>query len=293
MDRGPGKEGIMKTMQRWAVGLVLATAGAAGAAEFEVTGLASPESFVVDPATGCYFISNIDGKGDEKDGKGFLTKLDPDGKVIALKFADSTAENPLHAPKGLAVVGKTVWAADIDHVRGYDAETGKPAGDFDLTAQKAVFLNDLAADGSGHLYVTDMRAKFVAMITIEGGKIEILASGDHLASPNGVTIHPKRRCPIVASWDVGKVIELLPDNQSKVLYEAPLKNLDGVEFDAEGTLYVSSWTGGKVFTAKEKGEVTVLHEGMTSPADIGLDLKKRLLLIPFMKENRAKAVELK
>ena len=75
---------------------------------FEVTGLSTPESFIVDPETGNYFISNINGGPADKDNNGFITKLDPDGKVIALKFIDASKGTPLHAPKGLAIVGKNL-----------------------------------------------------------------------------------------------------------------------------------------------------------------------------------------
>lgn len=280
--------------------ILLVTAGVLGlfssaAAEpvFEVTGLAAPESFVVDPATGNYFISNINGASAEKDHNGFITKLDPDGKAIALKWVESSKEEPLDAPKGLAVTGKTVYVTDIDHVRGYDTESGKRVADIDFTPLAAKFLNDLAADAAGNLYATDMFANVVYKVEpAAGNKITAIAKGEGLAKPNGVTIDPKTGAVVVVTWETGKVLEVAADGTLKPLADAGAKNLDGVVYDGEGNLYVSSYTGGKVFKIAPDGKATTILEGQTTPADIGIDLKKGLLLVPAMKANKAWAQKL-
>ena len=101
--------------------LTLATAAATG---FEVTGLSHPVCFIVDPGTGDYFIANVNGAPAARDNNGFITKLDPQGQVVALKFIGPSKAAPLHAPKGLAVVGKTLYVLDLDRVRGYDTGAG-------------------------------------------------------------------------------------------------------------------------------------------------------------------------
>ena len=69
-----------------------------GEMSFEVTGLEVPESFQYDLVTGKYFISNIVGKPAEKDGNGYITRLDENGKVEEKAFIDK-----LDAPKGMAI----------------------------------------------------------------------------------------------------------------------------------------------------------------------------------------------
>src|SRR3972149_5241500 len=101
---------------------------------FEVKGLRTPESFIVDPSTGAYFMSNIDGKPTQKDNNGFITKLDKTGKIIKLKFVEGGKKGvTLHAPKGLAVIDSILYATDIDFVRGFDKETGEPVSDLVFT----------------------------------------------------------------------------------------------------------------------------------------------------------------
>src|SRR2546430_7772489 len=70
----------------------------------QVTGLKDPAAFIVDPATGNYFISSENGQPTERDNNGFITKLGPDGKIINLKFIEGGAGGvTLTAHTGLAV----------------------------------------------------------------------------------------------------------------------------------------------------------------------------------------------
>ncbi|MFZ6014466.1 MAG: ATP-binding protein, partial [Bacteroidota bacterium] len=55
-----------------------------------------PESVLFDSKANLLYVSNIDGKSNEKDGKGFISKLSPDGKIIAMEWATG-----LNAPKGM------------------------------------------------------------------------------------------------------------------------------------------------------------------------------------------------
>lgn len=260
---------------------------------FEVAGLSTPESFVVDPATGNYFLSNIAGEPAAKDDNGFITRLGPDGKILALKWVESTKEAPLHAPKGLAVSGKTVYVTDIDHVKGYDTESGKPVADIDFTPHQARFLNDLAADPQGFLFVTDMFANVVYRIEPGASNaVTVVAKGEALEKPNGVAVDPAGGRVVVASWDTGKVSQITAEGTLKPLCEPGAKNLDGVVFDAAGSLYVSSFTGGTIFKITPDGKVATFMEKLETPADIGIDVKKGLLLVPSLKGNWARAYKM-
>ena len=53
---------------------------------WEVTGLKNPESALHDPAAGAIYVSNTNSDVMEKDGNGFITKLTPDGEVLALEW---------------------------------------------------------------------------------------------------------------------------------------------------------------------------------------------------------------
>jgi hypothetical protein len=91
----------------------------------------------------------------------------------------------LDAPKGRALVGDTLWVADINHVRAFNRRTGAKIADIDLSSQHATFLNDVAVGGDGALYVTDTGILFDAkggmshpgidqIFKIEGRKVTAL-----------------------------------------------------------------------------------------------------------------------
>src|SRR5881296_227339 len=92
-----------------------------------VEGFLTPESVLHDTAQDVYFVSNINGSPTTKDNNGFISRVRPDGAVENLKFIEGGHGGvTLNAPKGLAIRGDTLWVADIDMVRSFDAKTGAP-----------------------------------------------------------------------------------------------------------------------------------------------------------------------
>ena len=69
------------------------------------------------------------------------------------------------------------------------------------------FLNDLAADKSGRIYVSDMVTNSIWVL--DGGKLSLLTQDDALDNPNGLLVEDGRL--VVASW--GK---MAPDFSTKV-----------------------------------------------------------------------------
>ena len=91
---------------------------------FRVDGLKTPQSFIVDPALGNYFISNINGNPVSRDNNGFIIKLDRSGKLL-LSIRGGSPQITLHAPDGLALKDNHLYVTDIDSVRWFDKNSGK------------------------------------------------------------------------------------------------------------------------------------------------------------------------
>ena len=101
-----------------------------------------------------YLVSNINGSPLGADGNGFITRVAPDGTVTNLKWIDGESEVvTLNAPKGMAIIGDTLYVADITHVRFFHRDTGEPLGEIEIPG--ATFVNDLAAGRGGWLFVSD------------------------------------------------------------------------------------------------------------------------------------------
>ncbi len=261
---------------------------------FEVSGLSTPESVIVDPETRNYYISNINGDPTEKDNNGFITKLDTDGKVVGLKFiAGGQDEVTLHAPKGLALVGPVLYVSDIDTVRGFDKETGKPL--FYVDVKEARFLNDVTADSMGNLYVSDTTifsdpsapGTIFKIETKNQHRVSIFSRDPKLGSPNGLAIHPKSGRLMVATWGTGRVLELGQDGKIKSFIEdADWRDIDGLDYDGKGSLYLSNFTDGAIYKVSPNQTVSIVKDGLTTPADISLDRKGEMILVPSFSGNK-------
>jgi len=77
-----------------------------------VAGFSTPESVLHDSTQDIYFVSNINGSPTAKDNNGFISRVRPDGAIENLKFIEGgRAGVTLNAPKGLGVLGDTLWVA--------------------------------------------------------------------------------------------------------------------------------------------------------------------------------------
>ena len=260
----------------------------------QVTGLKDPAGFIVDPATGSYFISNENGQPTERDNNGFITKLDPDGKISKLKFIEGGADGvTLHAPKGLALIGRTLYVSDIDQVRRFHADTGRALGELDLTAAKVDHLTGLAADGHSTLYIADAGADTILKVdTRRSSKPTVLVKDPALAGPYGLAVNPATGALVVVSWNAGKILEVTKEGAVKVLFansffSSRFGNLTGVDFDAFGNMYVSDFSEGKVVRIDPAFRFQTIAEFLTTPASLGIDRKNHLILVPYRSGNVA------
>ena len=269
-----------------------------------VLGFSTPESVLHDSTQDIYFVSNINGSPTAKDGNGFISRVRPDGAIENLKFIEGgRAGVTLNAPKGLALAGDTLWVADIDALRAFNARTGAPIDSFKLDSAGAVFLNDLTI-ASGAIYITDTGIKFddVGNVLHPGPdrvfrigpdrKITVAARGDSLGWPNGITVDPVGKRFIIVSFGPTKsVLAWKPGDKAPKVIAKGAGGFDGVEV-AGTRILVSSWADSTV-SAYESGQEVKVITGVPSPADIGYDAKRNRVLIPILAGNRIEIWQLK
>jgi len=221
--------------------------------------------------------------------------------------ADSTGNPPkiliqggkggvtLDAPKGLALVGDTLWVADINHVRAFNRRTGAPIADIDLSSQKATFLIDVAVGGDGNVYVTDTGIAFDAKgATSHPGVDQIFKiaarkataiKADSLNAPNGITWDGANGRWLLAPFN-GSAIQIWKDGDTApTTLAAGPGQYDGIEVLGDGRILVSSWADSAVHVV-QNGAVTKVISGIPGPADIGVDTKRNLVAIPRFNDGR-------
>lgn len=249
---------------------------------FDVHDLKTPESFIYDAQTASYFISNINGFPSEKDGNGFITRLNRLGEITAMDFI-SSGNVKLNAPKGMVIVGETLYVTDIDTVKSYNKRTGAFQKEFPL--KKSIFLNDITVNREGVLYITDTARNSIYRLIPESGKSSVYIEDETLSGPNGLAFDASGTL-FVASWNSGIILKI-EDGRPVRLPVTALKNLDGLDFDSEGNLYVSDFTSGLICRITKNNKVSIILRGLASPADINIDRKSNLLMIPLFKKNSA------
>lgn len=259
-----------------------------------VEGFLTPESVKWDSAQDVYFVSNINGAPNAKDGNGYISRVSPEGRVL-----DSAFIKGLNAPKGLALVGDTLWVADIDQVRAFNARTAAPVATVPVPG--AIFLNDIAAAPDGSLYVTDTAIKFGAKGAEHVGKdqvfriapdhkVSVALASDTLGRPNGITWDAANQRFLVVPFGANALVAWKPGEKTTMSVGSGVGQFDGVEI-VKGAILVSSWADSAV-TRFENGHGTKLITGVPSPADIGYDARRNRLLVPIFTGNRVEIWQL-
>lgn len=270
------------------------TADAEPAVQWETSGFKTPESVLPVPAEGFAYVSNVAGQPLDKDGNGFISKISlADGKIIALEWAKG-----LDAPKGMALAGGKLYVSDVDKLVEIDVKSGAILAKYE--APGSVFLNDLAADDNGHIYVSDSSTSTIWRFA--GGKLEKWIEGPELKFPNGLHVQGDKL--IVAAWgapgtsaqksEASNLIEIaIADKKVSNLGDGtPVGNLDGIEPEGDDFI-VSDWVAGKVFRIAKSGKANLLLTLTQGTADIGYVPAEKLLIVPLMMSDKVVAYKLK
>ncbi|MBS1261452.1 MAG: hypothetical protein MAG453_00773 [Calditrichaeota bacterium] len=250
-------------------------------------GFRTPESVLWDEVDDVYYVSNLgDPEPLDRDGDGFISKLGPDGSVLALKWISGDQEGvELNAPKGMARYNDRLLVSDIEVLRAFDVATGEPVMEVPLPG--ATFANDVWA-AKGLVYVTDTGADTtgaVYRISLAGEtpEVETLVRDDGLMNPNGI-LERAGELWMVPYGGAG-VFRIMEDGSFETVASAPKGSLDGLVALRDGRLAFSSWEAKAVYVMDEEHAIEPLFTGLESPADIGYDRKRDLLLIPLFMEN--------
>lgn len=235
-------------------------------------GFLFPESAGCEPAGKAIYVSQFVSalKPADKDGKGRISKVGLDGKMLEPNFLPGPGD-VLHKPKGVWVEGARLWVTDIDVVWVFDLNTRKGRK---VTLPGAQFANDVAVQGDT-LYVSDNRLDAVFKIqpadfldTPQTPEVTQVARGAS-TNPNG--IYPARDGNMILAG-MGDAAEprglYTLDADGKVTSLASdLGKLDGLYETADGSLLVTDWASGTLFSwTPAKGRQTLASD-FKGPAD--------------------------
>jgi hypothetical protein len=257
-----------------------------------VRGFDRPESVWYDSTVDVYYVSNT-GSGNGDDSHGFISRLKGDGSIDSLRFiADGQNDVTLHTPRGLAVLGDTIWVADGKTLRGFDKTNGKSVGDVDFSQLDAELLNDVAVGPDGSVFVTDTRAKDgaglifrIPELTVEGRSRnpQVASTNMTLQGPNGITWDRVRGRYLVASFLGNDIYSWMPKGNPTSIAKGPGR-FDGIAALGDGRILVTSWNDSSLMVVRGDSLRTVIS-GLPQPADIGIDNKRQRVAIPLSATN--------
>jgi sugar lactone lactonase YvrE len=248
------------------------------------TTLLTPESVLYDAANDFYYVSCINGvPPDAKDGDGYIAKMDANGKIITDKWATG-----MSAPKGMALVGNTLYVADISKIVMIDVATGKISGEKEI--EEAAFLNDMDAASDGTVYFTDSGTK--KAYSMKNGEVKELFTNDDLAQINGVYVDGDNLT--FASMESGNVVKYSLLNNTATVVSDSLFGGDGIKKYKDGYI-ISNWNGEVYHLTADWKKTKILdtQRAKLNAADIEVVESKNLLLVPTFFGNKVMAYKIK
>ena len=279
------------------IALSLITTGIlAFASTVTIEGFSSPESTIVNKND--LYVSNVgkELKPTQKDGDGFISKLDVNGKIKELHFIDG-----LDAPKGMGIVGNTLFVADINTLRGFDLSTKKEV--FNVVFEGVNFLNDITVKDSNTLFIGASDTSAIYEVNISNKSYKKLMD---FTVTNGLFYEDG----ILYAAQLGSTTQNMFDGKGK-LYKIDLKDnnkltqlgnfegvLDGVT-KVGNKVYVSDWGNAKdtgivrVYDLKTKEETILKLQSFMGAADFWIDEKSKKIFMPQMIGNKVTIFDLK
>ena len=253
---------------------------------WRTTGFSSPESVEWDATAGVLYVSNMGADPMGKDGDGYIGTLGTDGVIKTDKWVTG-----LDAPKGMAVVGGKLYAADIDQL--VEIETATAAITNRYPATGATLLNDMVAAPDGRIFVSDTFGNSVWVL--DGGTMSLFVQDPALIGANGLTI--EGNALIVANLgDIsqgfekikpGYVVSVDLTSKSITPYGSsdPSGALDGVEPDGAGGVLITDNMGGRLLQQAPGGAAIEVGKLEPGAADLEVVADQGLVIVPLTPAN--------
>jgi hypothetical protein len=241
------------------------------------------ESVLFDHQRNILLVSCINGTPTDKNGKGYIAMLNPDGTVRTLEWVTG-----LNAPKGMGTYDNLLYVTDIDQLVIIDMEQAEIVQK--VAVEGATFLNDVDVDTDGTVYFSDSDTGILWLYR-DGDLKQWISEG--LDRPNGLYVEESRVLLTSSGSQDLRVID-----KSSGTFEIVTEGIgagDGIEFTGMDGYYITTSWSGEVFLiypdfSKESLLKTSVQE--INSADIGFNIADQTLYVPTFFDNRVVAYRL-
>lgn len=247
-----------------------------------------PEAVHVPHGSDWAYIGNQSGAGEETDppGQGYVSRLNLVTGAWQARWSDGFDD-----PLGIVSQGDRLYMVDAGrHVIALDMDSGDELERWTLEIDN-IFLNDIAIDPDGRIWVTDTRGGRV--FGLVEGSWRLLFEGDPFTGANGIE-YVDGWIYVVCSSGVGNLIRVQPDTLATTVLLEGEGSLDGVVTDGRGGLVLSDLRGRLLHWSETSG-LTVLdgykdEEIMLN--SIGGTPDGRFIFAPHWSSSRLSAYEI-
>lgn len=234
----------------------------------------APDQAIWHSESNTWFVSNLGGGISlEKDKNGWISRLDSSGKVIDSFWIGKT--EGMHAPSGMIATKEFLYACDREGVHQINIAEKKITTFYELP--EGQFINDIAMDSNGDLYVSDFFGNQIFKISPKTGKTEVWLQTPTLQTPDGLYIDNDKL--IVACWGIlskpgtfetSKLGDLLSIDLKTKKIETLVKNVGNLEGITKvgPDFYITDWAAGKLLKVNPVNKTVVdFISGLSNPTD--------------------------
>ncbi|MEO8209639.1 MAG: T9SS type A sorting domain-containing protein [bacterium] len=226
----------------------------------------SPESITYDSIAKRYLISNTNSQK--------IVQRDINGVVTDFV----TVGGGIH---GVTVHNNKVYVCNGTRIRGYDLTNAAEV--INVTITGSSFLNDLAIDDSGIMYISDFTNKRIYKLNTNTQEFWIYIPNT-TSTPNGVYVDAPRNRLLICCWGGSAPVRAVNFSDSTIttLTTTPYSNCDGISLDRNDNVYISTWGIQSVvkYDINFANAPVVVIGSLSSPADIYVNKATDTLAIP-------------
>ncbi len=245
-----------------------------------LSGLEDPESAAVSADGKTLYVANVAGEGDAVDGRGFISRVSRDGKMLQKEWVTG-----MDAPKGGIVAGDRLFVSDITKLVEIDIRSGKIVARHPAPGSK--FLNDVAVLPDGTVVVSDSGT--ARIYALKNGAMTVWAEGPLLAAVNGLL--PEKDRLVIATM-ASRLLAMDYKTHAIRVLAAGIGDGDGLAALGGGRYLVSAWPG-QLFELTPDGKLTTLIDSRKAGTYINdLILVGDTLILPHMKPGSLEALKI-
>jgi sugar lactone lactonase YvrE len=250
----------------------------------------TPESVLYDPEREILYVTNFDAMfGATEEFTGYISKLSLNGEVEELKWITD-----LNAPAGIAIYQDKLYTLERGFLTEIDITRGEILERYEVPGSD--FVNDLAIDGEGNIYISDTSPSShidSRIYRFKDGAFEVWLDGPEIYRANGLFIHENELLVGNTGDGIFKAVDLT-DKTVRNITSLGAGVIDGIRVDKQGNYIVSHWEG-QTYVISPSGEVVEVLDTMgerLNSADFEYIREHNLLLIPTFLGNRVTAYRL-